>query len=79
MATIKERVKEIISKLLLIEKYEVEDLVKDPGADSLAVIELIIALKTEFNIELPDSVQTVQDILNYLENYGFKNYGFKDD
>jgi len=42
----------------------------DLGADSLDTVELIMALEEELGIEIPDdeaeSIRTVQDALNYI-------------
>ncbi len=43
----------------------------DLGADSLDIVELIMAFEEEFNIEIPDDVaekiKTVQDTVDYIE------------
>ncbi|NPA11464.1 MAG: acyl carrier protein, partial [Epsilonproteobacteria bacterium] len=40
-------------------------------ADSLDVVEMIMALEEKFEIEIPDSeaekIQTVQDVIDYIE------------
>ena len=45
-------------------------LVEDLGADSLDVVELIMAFEDEFGISLPDeeiaTMKTVGDIVNYI-------------
>ncbi|MCL4432502.1 MAG: acyl carrier protein, partial [Epsilonproteobacteria bacterium] len=45
--------------------------VEDLGADSLDVVELVMALEEKFDIEIPDDeaekIQTVQDVINYIE------------
>lgn len=47
-------------------------LADDLGADSLDAIELIMSIEDEFDVEIEDddlqSVQTVQDIIDILEN-----------
>ncbi len=47
------------------------DVVKDLGADSLDVVELMMALEDEYGITLPDgeveNVKTVQDIVDMME------------
>ncbi|MDO4720264.1 MAG: acyl carrier protein [Peptostreptococcaceae bacterium] len=69
-----EKVKEILAKELDLELSEIKpesDIQEDLGADSLAVMEIVMALEEEFDIEIPDSVtskiKTVKDILDYLE------------
>ncbi len=46
--------------------------VKDLGADSLDLVELVMALEEEYGIEIPDTdaekIQTVQDVIRYLED-----------
>lgn len=45
--------------------------VEDLGADSLDVVELVMALEEKFDIEIPDDeaekIRTVQDVVNYIE------------
>ena len=47
------------------------DVVKDLGADSLDVVELLMTLEDEYNITLPDEevekLKTVQDIVEMME------------
>lgn len=49
------------------------NLVEDLGADSLDVVELIMAFEDEFNISLPDEeiakFKTVGDIVTFIENF----------
>jgi len=46
------------------------NIVDDLGADSLDVVELVMALEEAFDMEIPDedaeNIRTVQDIFNYL-------------
>ena len=69
-----EKVRKILSDQLEIDEDIItmdSDLVEDLKADSLAIVELIMDLEQEFNIEIPDEelpkVQTVSDIVGYLE------------
>lgn len=69
-----EKIKEILADQLHIdaEKITMEsDIVKDLGADSLDVIELLMNLESEFDITVEDDQQqalkTVGDIVNYIE------------
>lgn len=45
----------------------------DLKADSLAVVELVLALEQEFKIEIPDEdterIKTVKDALNYIQTH----------
>ena len=68
-----EKIKQIISKELEIDETEVVDsasLIDDLGADSLSVMELMIAFDDEFGVEVPeedyDKLLTVGDIVNYI-------------
>lgn len=68
-----ERVKNIIVDRLGVEPSKVTEnasFVQDLGADSLAVVELILAFEKEFDIEIPDEdaqkITTVGDAIKYL-------------
>ena len=68
-----EKIKQIISAELEIDEAEVVDsasLIDDLGADSLSVMELMIAFDDEFGVEVPeedyDKLLTVGDIVNYI-------------
>jgi len=68
------RLQTIIVKQLRLEPSEVRleaDFVKELGADSLDVVELVMLIEDEFEIEIDDKVAskiaTVQDALNYIE------------
>ena len=72
--TINQRVKDIIVEQLGVNDDDVTPEAKfleDLGADSLDVVELMMALEEEFNIEVPDEVaekwNTVGDVLKYIE------------
>jgi len=69
-----DEVKEVIVEQLNVSPEEVKPeskFVEDLGADSLDVVEMIMALEEKFEIEIPDSeaekIQTVQDVVNYIE------------
>ena len=71
---IEERVKEIIAEQLGIEPRQIKlesKFVEDLGADSLDVVELIMAFEEAFNIEIPDEdaekIQTVKDVVDYIK------------
>ena len=77
MATepIDRKVREIIALQLGLGDEDIQPdstFVDDLGADSLDVIELIMALEEEFEIDIPDEdverFQTVQDVVNYLQS-----------
>lgn len=68
------KVKNIISEQLGIDVEEVtmeSSFVDDLGADSLDIVELIMALETEFDLEIPDeeaeSITTVGNIVEYIK------------
>ncbi|MGH8060088.1 MAG: acyl carrier protein [Candidatus Entotheonellia bacterium] len=74
MASIEERVKEIIVEQLGVEEDEVAadaSFIDDLGADSLDTVELVMAFEEEFNIEIPDEdaegITTVQDAIDYIK------------
>ena len=85
MATIYERLKKIIVEQLGVEEGEVvpsASFVDDLGADSLDLVELIMALEEEFStpeqkIEIPDEdaekIATVQDAIDYMTDHGIKD------
>ena len=74
MASIEQRVKEIIVEQLGVEEEEVSpeaSFIDDLGADSLDTVELVMAFEEEFNIEIPDEdaegITTVQDAIDYIK------------
>jgi len=76
MASIEERVKEIVANQLGVEPNEVvpeASFVDDLGADSLDLVELIMAMEEEFGVEVPDEdaekIRTVQDTIDYLKDH----------
>ena len=69
-----EKVREMLAKQLNIKPEVIKpesDVVKDLGADSLDVVELIISLEDNYGVSIPEddvvNVKTVQDIVNMLE------------
>ena len=69
-----DEVKEVIVEQLNVSPDEVKPearFVEDLGADSLDVVEMIMALEEKFEIEIPDieaeKIQTVQDVVDYIE------------
>lgn len=74
MASIEDRVKQIIVEQLGVEEGEVTpsaSFVDDLGADSLDVVELVMAFEEAFDIEIPDEdaekIKTVKDAIDYIE------------
>ena len=76
MASVQERVKQIIVEQLGVEEGEVTDnasFVDDLGADSLDTVELVMAFEEAFGIEIPDEdaekIATVKDAIDYIEKH----------
>lgn len=74
MAPIFDRVKGIVVEQLGVAEAEVKpeaSFVEDLGADSLDVVELVMALEEEFGIEIPDEqaekIITVGEAVKYIE------------
>lgn len=70
-----EKVKKIIVEQLGVEEDDIameSSFIDDLGADSLDIVELIMALEEEFDIEIPDSeaekITTVGDAVDYIRN-----------
>ena len=70
-----EKVKEILSKQLEVSVDEIQlanSLQEDLGADSLDVVEIVMALEDEFSIEIADEetakIKTVDDIVKYIDS-----------
>jgi acyl carrier protein len=71
-----DRVKEIIAKELEVETKQLTPeakFIEDLGADSLDIVELVMALEEEFGLEIPDEeadkLKTVGDAMNYLKSH----------
>ncbi len=69
-----EKIRERIAEQLSIEEDEIKmesSFVDDLGADSLDIVELIMALEEEFDIEIPDEdaekISTVGDVVEYIK------------
>lgn len=68
------KVKEIISEQLNVGMEEVKPeahFINDLGADSLDIVELVMAMEEGFDIEIPDEaaekIQTVGDAIKYIK------------
>jgi len=69
-----EKIKQIIVEQLAVAAEEVvpeASFIDDLGADSLDIVELVMALEEEFDLEIPDEdaerIQSVQDATSYIE------------
>jgi len=74
LATIEERVAEIVSEQMGVDKAQVTretSFVNDLGADSLDTVELVMEFEDEFDISIPDEdaekIQTVGQAIDYVE------------
>jgi acyl carrier protein len=73
MASAEEKVKQIIVEQLGVDGAEVTasaSFQDDLGADSLDIVELVMAFEEAFDVEIPDEdaekIKTVQDAVNYV-------------
>jgi acyl carrier protein len=76
MASAFDRVKAIVVEQLGVEADQVtpqSKFVEDLGADSLDVVELVMALEEEFDLEIPDEdaekIATVGEAVKYIESH----------
>ncbi len=85
MATVFERVKKIVVEQLGADEKDVipsANFVDDLGADSLDLVEMIMAMEEEFStpnqkLEIPDEdaekIATVQDAVDYIKDQGIQD------
>jgi acyl carrier protein len=80
MASPEEKVKQIIVEQLGVDEAEVTPtahFVDDLGADSLDIVELVMAFEEAFEIEIPDEdaekITTVKDATDYIQSHTKKN------
>ena len=73
------KVKEIIAKELEVDVKQLTPeakFIEDLGADSLDIVELVMALEEEFGLDIPDEdadkLKTVGDAMNYLQQHARK-------
>jgi len=73
MASVSEKVKQIVAEQLGVDEGEVTataSFVDDLGADSLDQVELVMAFEAAFDLEVPDEeaekIRTVQDAIDYI-------------
>jgi len=74
MASVEERVKDIVAEQLGVDKEKIKkesNFVNDLGADSLDTVELVMELEEEFDISIADDaaekIQTVGEAINHIE------------
>jgi acyl carrier protein len=71
---LEDRVSAIIVEQLGVTKEELApraSFIDDLGADSLDIVELVMAMEEEFDIEIPDDdaekIQTIEDVVSYVK------------
>ena len=74
MSETADRVKKIVVEHLGVEEDKVTpdaSFIDDLGADSLDIVELVMAFEEEFGVEIPDDaaekISTVKDAIDYIE------------
>ncbi len=74
--SVADKVKSIIAEQLGVEGDEVTDAASftdDLGADSLDIVELVMAFEEEFDLEIPDEeaekIATVQNAVSYIDEH----------
>ncbi|MBW2714525.1 MAG: acyl carrier protein [Deltaproteobacteria bacterium] len=72
--SLEDRVSAIIVEQLGVTKEEVTpkaSFIDDLGADSLDIVEFVMAMEEEFDIEIPDDdaekIQTIEDVITYVK------------
>jgi acyl carrier protein len=73
--SVAQKVKQIIVEQLGVDEAQVDDtasFIDDLGADSLDIVELVMAFEEAFDIDIPDEdaekITTVKDAVAYIEN-----------
>jgi len=74
--TVETKVKSIIAEQLGVGEDEIKpesSFIDDLGADSLDIVELVMAMEEEFDVEIPDeqaeSIKTVKDAVDYINSH----------
>lgn len=75
MSDTAERVKKIVVEHLGVDADKVSEgasFIDDLGADSLDIVELVMAFEEEFNVEIPDDaaekISTVKDAIDFINS-----------
>jgi len=75
MSAVAEKVKQIIVEQLSVDEAQVDpsaSFVDDLGADSLDIVELVMAFEEAFDLDIPDEdaekIKTVNDAIVYIES-----------
>ncbi len=70
-----EKIKNLLAEQLDADENDMTmdtDIAKDLGADSLDVVELLMAIEDEFDIEIPDeeieNIKTIGDLVEYIQS-----------
>jgi len=70
-----EKVKEIIANQLSVDIKKLTEntnIAEELGADSLDVVEILMALEEEFNVSIPDeaipNIKTIKDVVDFIDN-----------
>ena len=74
MSNVADRVKKIVVEHLGVDESKVTEnasFIDDLGADSLDIVELVMAFEEEFGVEIPDDaaekIATVKDAIDYID------------
>ena len=69
-----EKVKEIIANQLSVDVKKLTEktnIAEELGADSLDVVEILMALEEEFEVSIPDeaipNIKTIEDVVNFID------------
>jgi acyl carrier protein len=73
---VEQKVRSIIAEQLGVGEDEIKptsSFIEDLGADSLDIVELVMAMEEEFEVEIPDeeaeNIKTVSDAINYINTH----------